>query len=1287
MKLIEGARTGKRSAIDLTGYSDIVNANIAARERAKRIAEAQEYAKKMQQQAKDYLRPSFIAKETGRTLWQGAKEMGKAMVGTSAAVFVDIGNIIKEPFGGKRTESVKMFGNEYLTPSSRGVLAGEHFKRGEYKQGAGQLGEAVLDVVSTFYTPAKGVKILRGGKIINGALQGAATAGIYGVGYGTAEGLKQNKDFKGVAAEAAKTGVLGAGLGLGMGAGGGMVGKVFAKKQAFKQQPKEIIKIVGEKKPVESFVASRPDLIVDKVENLGKDLDGNKIQSRLEWDYKNDRGVMLMTPEASDINLYHELGHYIDKRYPELKNKHPKDIQAVSRGTQNLNEDFAYTVARVMYDPEARAKAPNLVKDLEEVVKLELPEISESKSSKPKIEDALIDETKLSRDDRQNYEIVKDLPPAKDGYVRIYQTSAGKNTAAKAGTWIDTSLEQHIQRGIASEYKFYADIPETQFKNIIDKQSLSKKSVGAYKLKADIKMKETKASKSKNLLSTPKYNIKQSPTAIKTEAVKTYKREIEKGISKKEAKQKAINKAETYEKRVETIAKEVPIIDRLISARELQGTTPRKKVKTDGVNYETLNTSAETEDLIKQIYKDNDQFKKVRPSRTNQDIIEGARAVGIDVNNQSQLDGLLKNMPNANTALKLKQSMVDSANDLMNYLKTIDTGTATAEQLNKVKDKFLRTQAIAKAFSGLRTESSHLLRSMGIEVREGENLAEMAVKLKQLLGESTDTTAFIKKSQAIINPTKMDTVQAIWYNSILSGWKTWTRNILDTTNSFIAEAISKGVNPATLLEVPRFIAGLIKGFPKSLIKAGRVLIGSEQFSSKMEYTKRVAPYFKNKHFNFWMTEVSGRILSAQDVVFHSTAESALDTINTFGKQMEKAGIDERTALELNEAMNKQLADRIVYRNKPMGAIGVISGGISRMTEKVKALKFIVPFTRVVANVTDRKIDYIPVLNIARTFAKKYLTNEADIILKNTNIPPSKYDLVRPVVIKRLRDQQLGRLYLGTLFSVGAYGLASNGRISGGGPSNANERKQLQETGWRPYSVRIGDTWIPYSYFGPLSGILAGAGSIHDAIKYDKKNEKLTTLVGNGLFGFAQNLMTNSFLQGVGDVFELLSGRGLKPADYIRNMAIGLVPIPAMWTQTIQALDGKSYDIQTIGELIKWKLGLTDGLTPRLNALGEEIRADLIYGITPAKERRELQQKLADRGLKVNIPSKTTKLGDSEMTREELFRYTKIRGELIKEKVNDIFEILDRLETKEDKEKRWQKFVDDMGDKAKRQMKL
>jgi hypothetical protein len=164
----------------------------------------------------------------------------------------------------------------------------------------------------------------------------------------------------------------------------------------------------------------------------------------------------------------------------------------------------------------------------------------------------------------------------------------------------------------------------------------------------------------------------------------------------------------------------------------------------------------------------------------------------------------------------------------------------------------------------------------------------------------------------------------------------------------------------------------------------------------------------------------------------------------------------------------------------------------------------------------------------------------------------------------------------------------------------------------------------------------------------------------------------------------MSGR-LDYKKYARDMAASLVPIPAMWTQTVTAIDGRSFDTQTLGEAVQYKLGITKDLTPRLNALGEEIRSDFIYGLTPSSERENLSKEFEKRDVVVNVPAKSTKLGDREMTREELFRYTKIRGELIKNYSESILIDLDDAETQDDRESVFKAWIEDISQEAKAEM--
>ena len=71
-----------------------------------------------------------------------------------------------------------------------------------------------------------------------------------------------------------------------------------------------------------------------------------------------------------------------------------------------------------------------------------------------------------------------------------------------------------------------------------------------------------------------------------------------------------------------------------------------------------------------------------------------------------------------------------------------------------------------------------------------------------------------------------------------------------------------------------------------------------------------------------------------------------------------------------------------------------------------------------------------------------------------------------------RDEVLGRLLFGSSVMTTVGILAGGGNITGAGPTNPNERRALMATGWRPYSLKIGDAYYSYNRFEPV-GILFG----------------------------------------------------------------------------------------------------------------------------------------------------------------------------------------------------------------------
>ena len=91
-----------------------------------------------------------------------------------------------------------------------------------------------------------------------------------------------------------------------------------------------------------------------------------------------------------------------------------------------------------------------------------------------------------------------------------------------------------------------------------------------------------------------------------------------------------------------------------------------------------------------------------------------------------------------------------------------------------------------------------------------------------------------------------------------------------------------------------------------------------------------------------------------------------------------------------------------------------------------------------------------------------------------------YNLASPQQREILKSQTKEGALLRTQCAFGAYSfafasiLALNGIITGSMPADAKERKALLATGWRPYSWKVGDTYISYQGYEPTHTMLGFA---------------------------------------------------------------------------------------------------------------------------------------------------------------------------------------------------------------------
>lgn len=728
-------------------------------------------------------------------------------------------------------------------------------------------------------------------------------------------------------------------------------------------------------------------------------------------------------------------------------------------------------------------------------------------------------------------------------------------------------------------------------------------------------------------------------------------------------------------------------------------------------NIKSIDAPEKVEELFVKMDAENKSFSKERISKSNEDLKDLARMVGLTADDLAEVNP--GSIANAETLVAARQLVLNKTADLANKLKGVDVDKASLAEKAEVRDAFLQLISMQKSVAGLRTEASNVLRSFGVKLRPGENIAidELITNLKKLGIDDidpNDVNALSRASGKVIESLELTRGQKIgrgylqtWYAAILSGPKTTVRNVLSTAANILSDLTSKSLNPRMWKELKPSIDGLVRGFKESAEpgELKRIFTLQSMDPSTGKFYDAPTPDADKIFTGKWETfgkivEIPGRLLNRQDARFSASARG-----------MEEAALKVYNP-EMTDAVMKAVSESYgvasVYRGMPKGRIirGITQGALTTL-RTVPEARIIMPFVRTVANVVDRQFDYMPIFSTLRLGKIKIPTGKGKFIEVGSDILEVQADqiardfgitdkLQKDMIVTRLRDQQIGRMNLGLAMTGIAVVMAKEGMVSGSGPSNYSERIQLQRTGWRPNSIKIGNTWIPYTYLGPIGGIFALGGNIHDKVVYDNKpNSEVYELVGHGIKGWMSTQLDSSFLSGLRDLIDALSSTG-NGEKYLANLAANVTPIPQAWTQTLEMTknvigsvtgdDSLKYQYETrnIIDKLRVKLGLTgdigiaDALNPRIDMFGEPMKGDLIWGITPSEDRREamaVDDFLISNDIVVSMPVYTreyvTPTGEKRALSEDEFnKYVKTSGREIYRTLKEMAPSLEGLPPEE-----------------------
>jgi hypothetical protein len=404
-------------------------------------------------------------------------------------------------------------------------------------------------------------------------------------------------------------------------------------------------------------------------------------------------------------------------------------------------------------------------------------------------------------------------------------------------------------------------------------------------------------------------------------------------------------------------------------------------------------------------------------------------------------------------------------------------------------------------------------------------------------------------------------------------------------------------------------------------RAARLKAGMEAINSGMSDSKEIAKYVEDK-LNKVVT-VGGQVMSEEALIREATKQA--DKLGLVGQKFAKKRaahikkyVDDNFDEDASNLAAYALEEAKYFTHTRELEEGTLGKGIQNLTKNFAFARFVLPFVRTPSNLLSFALERSPLgfpYRIPGTNKKLNvpgLRSEAEAMregLKSSD----------PVIQAAARGKIVTAFAGAGLF----YEMVFNNNntlplITGGGPKDEKQKKILQETGWRPYSIKIGDTYYDYKKLDPIATILGIVADMSEMMKENEEaNEEGVEQVGIALAtALSRNVANKSYLAGVQLWAEALQDPDRFGERLGRNYVSSFVPNVL---SQMQDYDKQSMrEVRDVADAILKKLpGGRDMLDPKRNILGEEKIID--YGtigfmnpIGASKEKDDaILQEMAD----------------------------------------------------------------------------
>ena len=598
----------------------------------------------------------------------------------------------------------------------------------------------------------------------------------------------------------------------------------------------------------------------------------------------------------------------------------------------------------------------------------------------------------------------------------------------------------------------------------------------------------------------------------------------------------------------------------------------------ENINLNNLNTTEEVDALINRVAEtDAPIINEARRQKVlNDDLPKLADDLGMTV------DDLLSRPKgaafNAEQILASRKILVASGENLVRMAKKANSVDGTEMDLALMRRAMTQHRAIQAQVSGMTAEAGRALQQFRV-VAESSRLQEKA--------------------------TTLDMLYEVWINGLLSSPATHVVNIVSNimTAGFsvserkVASLIGGGRN-IPRGEAEAQLAGMVAGARDGMRLGWNALKTGEPTDplQKMEVENHRAITGEQlglsgaagrfADYTGEVVRVPGRLLTAADEFFKAVGYRMELNAQAY-RQAFNEGLDGDAAaarmMEIveNPPENIKMAatDAARYQtftNRLPEAKMSWVAEIGQLAEKARHapasgpyVRVIVPFVRTPTNIMSYLLERTPLAYTSQAVREDIAAGGAR------------------------KDLALGKIVTGSMVMAVTAELAMAGQITGAGPTHPKMRNILRETGWQPYSIKVGDTYYAYNRLDPIGGLLGLAADMTEIMGQTTEAEASEVALA-AVLSITQNMASKTYLSGVFDFVEAFFGASTDPEasnwklnNWLNRLGGSMVPsfVAAIERQVSPEISA-TYDMI---DRIKSRIpGMSEGLPPRRNIFGEVI---------------------------------------------------------------------------------------------------